>query len=151
MVSRIFFLFSLLVISGQFSTHAFAAKDLIYTPLFSNLAIRGYDTVAYFKENKALEGESDYEFKWQGATWRFSNAENLDLFRANPEKYAPQYGGYCGWAVAHNKTASIEPDKFDIHDGKLYLSYSAKIQDQWLADKENLIVKADKNWPGVLD
>ena len=126
------------------------AIDEIYTPLFSNVAVKGYDTVAYFTQNKPVKGKKAHTLKHKGATWRFSTAENKALFEANPEKYAPQYGGYCAYAVAQNTTASIEPELFTIVDGKLYLNYSKKINTKWQADMAEYIQDADKKWPGVL-
>ncbi|GAB1623959.1 YHS domain-containing (seleno)protein [Agarivorans albus] len=137
---------ALLFVSG----YSFAA-DPIYTSWFNNLAIKGYDSVAYFTENKPVEGKESFEYEWQGATWRFSSAENLAMFKAEPEKYAPQYGGYCAYAVAKGKTASIEPEQFTVLDGKLYLNYNASVQQKWTANRDDFIVSADKNWPAVLN
>lgn len=128
-----------------------AAVDPVFTALFSDKAIRGYDTVAYFTENQAVEGSAEYATEYQGATWLFSSQEHLDLFLADPEKYAPQYGGYCAYAVSQNQTASIKPELFTIVDGKLYLNYNESINDKWRADKINYIEAADKNWPGLLE
>ena len=147
---RVLAVFAALV-SITVSSSAFAAKDPIYTGLFSSVAVSGYDTVAYFTEGKSVEGSDDFEYEWQDTTWRFSSAENLELFKAEPDKYAPQFGGYCAYAVAHNKTASTDPTKFHIKDGKLYLNYNGKIQKKWLANRDALIVDANKNWPDVLD
>lgn len=127
------------------------AVEPIFTPWNSDLAIRGYDSVAYFTENKAVQGSSEFEFQWQGATWRFSNAKHLNLFSENPENYAPQYGGYCAYAVAKNSTAAIDPTQFSVIDGKLYLNYNAKIQRRWQEDITGFIEQADKNWPGLLN
>ena len=127
-----------------------AALDPIYTPLLSNKAIKGYDTVAYFTEGKAVKGNKAHSTKYKGATWLFSSEENLNLFVATPEKYAPQYGGYCAYAVSQNTTASIQPKQFTIHEGKLYLNYNQKFNEIWLKDKENFIAAADKNWPSLL-
>ena len=126
------------------------AVDPVYTGLFSNKAIKGYDTVAYFTEGKPVEGSTEFSFEYKEAIWLFSSQENLDLFKEDPQKYEPQYGGYCAFAVAKGTTASIKPELFTINDGKLYLNYSKKINDQWLDDKENFIKSADKNWPEVL-
>ncbi|MGY5451545.1 YHS domain-containing (seleno)protein [Agarivorans sp. MS3-6] len=136
----------LLFVSG----YSFAA-DPIYTPWFNNLAIKGYDSVAYFTDNKPIEGSEQFEYQWQGATWRFSSAHNLALFKADPEQYAPQYGGYCAYAVAKGKTASIEPEQFTVLNGKLYLNYNASVQQKWQAERDSYIEKADKNWPKVLN
>ena len=126
------------------------ALDPTYTELFSSTAIRGYDTVAYFNEGKPVKGSEDYSAEYDQATWLFSSKENLALFKAVPEKYAPQYGGYCAYAVSQNKTASIKPDLFTIVEGKLYLNYSESINAKWRADQARFIVAADKNWPALL-
>lgn len=127
---------------------AFAVK-----PVFSTLiggAIRGYDPVAYFTEAKPVKGKSAYQFKWQGATWSFASSENRDRFVKNPDKYAPQYGGYCAWAVSQGYTASIDPDAWRIVNGKLYLNYSKGVQQQWEQDIPGHVAKADVNWPKLL-
>ncbi len=126
------------------------ASDPIYTPLFNNLAIKGYDSVAYFTENEAIKGSKNHEFDWKGATWRFSSQENLELFKSDPEKYSPQYGGYCAYAVAQNKLASIDPSQFSVVDGKLYLNYNKKVQEKWLQDRDGYIATAEENWPDIL-
>lgn len=133
-----------------FSASAYAV-DPTYTALFSNKAIKGYDTVAYFTENKPVKGSEEFSLEYKGAQWLFSSAENKALFEANPEKYAPQYGGYCAYAVAQNSTASIKPELFTIHNGKLYLNYNSSINDKWNADIDSYIEAADKNWPNIVD
>jgi len=143
-LSMAFALFSLLFSSVSF------AEDVIYTRLFSSTAVSGYDAVAYFTEGKPVEGDSNYSTEYMGADWNFKNGENLAKFKENPGKYAPQYGGYCAWAVAHNTTAKGDPTQWTIYEGKLYLNYNADIQSKWTADKVNQILLADKNWPGVL-
>ncbi len=130
---------------------AMAAEDPVYTGTFSSLAVSGYDPVAYFTQNKPVKGSGDHEFDWNGATWRFSSAENLATFKADPEKYAPQYGGYCAWAVSQGYTASSIPEAWRIVDGKLYLNYSTEIQARWTKDVPGFIALADTNWPAVLD
>jgi len=127
------------------------AKDPVYTGTLSSLAVSGYDPVAYFTEGKPVEGSSDYEYKWKGATWRFANAKDLEAFKADPEAYAPQYGGYCAWAVSQGYTASSDPAAWTIVGKKLYLNYSKKVQQTWAQDVAGNIAKADKNWPKVLD
>lgn len=129
---------------------AHAAKDPIYTGIFSSVAVSGYDPVAYFTQSKPVKGKKAISLSWNGATWRFSSEENKALFEKNPEKYAPQYGGYCAYAVAKNSTASGDPEQWTIHDGKLYLNYNQEINDTWRGDMLNFIDKADVNWPNVL-
>ena len=133
-----------------FTVSAYAV-DPTYTALFSNKAIKGYDTVAYFTENKPVEGSEEFSVDYNGAQWLFSSAENLELFKADPEKYAPQYGGYCAYAVAKGSTASIKPELFTIHKGKLYLNYSNSINDKWRSDIDGYIEAADSNWPDIVD
>ena len=128
-----------------------AGKDPVYTGTFSDLAVGGYDPVAYFTEGQPLEGSGDFELEWNGATWRFASQANLEAFKAEPEAYAPQYGGYCAWAVAQGYTASTVPEAWHITDGKLYLNYSLGVRDTWRQDIPGHIAKADGNWPKVLD
>ena len=138
-----------LAIAMLFTVPAYAA-DAIYSNWLGR-AIGGYDPVAYFTEGKPVEGSGDYTAKWKGADWRFASAANRDMFVAAPEKYAPQYGGYCAYAVAQNSTAKIDPTAWAIVDGKLYLNYSHAIQKTWTADRAAYIAAADRNWPSVLN
>ncbi len=126
---------------------AAADVDPVYTGFFSSLALSGYDTVAYFTEGEAVEGSRFFTTEYQGATWRFKNAEHLALFEASPAAYAPQYGGYCAYAMAEGEAVSAQPDLWTIHNGKLYLNYSRKVNQTWLADKDSFIAKADALWP----
>jgi len=124
-----------------------AAADKVYTSW--GTAIDGYDPVAYFTAGRPVEGDSDYSYDWNGATWKFSSAENRDLFIANPEKYAPQYGGYCAWAVSQGYTASTDPDAWKIVDDKLYLNYSRSVQSRWEMNIPKNIADGDSNWPEI--
>jgi YHS domain-containing protein len=131
---------------------AWARPALALDPIYTNwrgLAVSGYDPVAYFSVGKPVAGSPEYSTEWRGVTWRFSNAENLAKFKANPELYAPQYGGYCAWAVSNGKTASADPEAWKIVNGKLYLNYSHEVQAQWQQDVPGNIQKADRNWPGL--
>lgn len=114
------------------------------------IAIRGADPVAYFTASEYTPGSDEFTHEWEGATWQFASAENRDLFAANPEEYAPEYGGFCAYAVSQGNTAPIEPTAWKIVDGKLYLNYNDKIQTRWSKDIPGHIAKADQNWPGVL-
>jgi YHS domain-containing protein len=143
-LSRIFFS---LLLTLSFSAQA---EPKIYTGFFSDLALSGFDTVAYFREGKAVEGSEDFSIQYHGATWQFKDQSNMDAFLLSPESYAPQYGGYCAWAVAHDNTAKGDPEQWHITDGKLYLNYDEDIRAKWLKDKEALITTADSNWPRVL-
>ncbi len=139
--------------SGAANPCAAAADSApkIYTESSSGLAIRGADPVAYFTEGKAVQGDSQYESKWQGAVWRFSSAKNKELFEKNPEAYAPQYGGYCAQGLAEGNVVSIDPQAWKIVDNKLYLNYSKDVQKQWLQDVPGHISSANEKWPNVLE
>lgn len=116
----------------------------------SGVAIRGADTVAYFTQMQYLPGTDEFTTQWNGATWKFSSQEHLDLFIADPEKYAPQYGGYCAYGVAQDYLVKIEPEAWSIVDGKLYLNYSAKVQKEWEQDIPGFISQANQNFNGLL-
>jgi YHS domain-containing protein len=126
------------------------AKDPIYTGIFSNLALSGYDSVAYFTENKPVKGKSAHSTQYKGAEWRFKSAEHLALFVVDPNKYAPQYGGYCAWAAAHNSASKGDPLAWTIYEDKLYLNYDKDIRVLWLADIVDKIAAADTIWPAPL-
>ena len=127
-----------------------ADKAPVYTGVFSELAVSGYDPVAYFTEQKPVKGDSRFSTKYAGAEWHFSSAENRDKFIAAPEHYAPQYGGYCAWAVSEGSTASADPQRWKIVGDRLYLNYSADVQKKWELDIAGNIRKANQNWPTVL-
>jgi hypothetical protein len=116
---------------------------------WTGVAIDGADAVAYFTQARAVEGSRKFTHLWMGAKWRFASAANRDAFAADPAKYAPQYGGYCAWAVAQGYTAPIDREAWKIVGGKLYLNYSKSIQAQWAEDVPGNIRKGDGNWPGV--
>ncbi len=127
-----------------------ASQTVRYFTDGNGLAIRGTDPVAYFTQGGPVAGNAEYSYTWNNATWQFASAENRDLFAANPEQYAPQYGGFCAWAVSQGYTASIDPNAWRIVDGKLYLNYSRGVQRTWERDIPGNISKGDANWPGVL-
>ena len=130
---------------------AVAKDNPVNQTFFGGLAISGYDPVAYFTDAKPAKGSADFAFKWNGAEWRFASADHLAKFKAGPEKYAPQYGGYCAWAVSQGHTAGIDPAAWKIVGGKLYLNYDLDVQAKWQKDIPGNIVKADANWPKVLE
>lgn len=128
---------------------SFAQKDSVYNNRSG--AIEGYDAVAYFNESKAVEGSENFTFEWNDTKWSFSSEENLAAFKENPEQYAPQFGGYCAYAVSQGYTYKSDPEAWKIVDGKLYLNYSKKIQAKWEKDQPNLIKQGETNWPKVID
>lgn len=148
MMRRIVPLLPLLVVATV--SAAGAATSPVNKSFFGGVAIEGYDPVAYFTDGRPVAGSKEHTFDWRGATWRFATAEHRDLFAAEPEKYAPQYGGYCAWAVANGYTASIDPEAWKIVDGKLYLNYDKDVQKKWSEDIPGNIAKGDANWPGLV-
>jgi YHS domain-containing protein len=114
-------------------------------------AIRGYDPVAYFTIGEPTRGSDRFTTSWQGATFKFVSAANLELFKADPAAYAPQYGGYCAYAVSKGATAGTVADAWTIVDGKLYLNYSLGVRQRWRKDVPRHIKAAERNWPAVLD
>jgi YHS domain-containing protein len=123
------------------------------TPINSTsegIAIKGYDPVAYFTVQRPVKGSEEYEYSWKGAVWLFASAEDRDLFRADPEKYAPKYGGYCAYAVSQGKLADIDPASWTVFQRRLYLNLNKDVQNLWARDMEEYIRRADENWPRML-
>ncbi len=125
-----------------------AATPSIYAN--DGIAVDGTDVVGYFTQGEPVPGNADITHDWMGVTWRFSTEENRAAFAAAPEEYAPQYGGYCAWAVSEGYTASTVPHAWKIVDGKLYLNYSRRIQRKWERDIPARIAAANANWPTIL-
>lgn len=130
------------------ATSAFAAEPPIYSG--GGFAINGYDPVAYFTQSEPVKGDDAFTTEWMGAMWKFASAENMAMFEANPEGYAPQYGGYCSYAVSRGYTASTSPNAWTIYEGKLYLNFNRVVRGLWSRDIPGNIVAADANWPDVL-
>ena len=115
----------------------------------SNVAIDGYDPVAYFKVAMPVKGRSELSYKWKDALWYFSSKANLDDFKSDPEKFAPQFGGYCAYGMAEGHKASTSPDAWTVLNGKLYLNYNKNVKELWDKDRPGYIEKANANWPSV--
>ena len=128
---------------------ASAQKSAVYQD--SHGAIKGYDPVAYFVEGSAKKGMEAHSFEWSGVTWYFSSEQHLEKFKTHPEWYAPQFGGYCSYAVSQGYTYKSDPEAWKIVDGKLYLNYSLKIKKKWEANQAELIRSAEANWPKVIE
>lgn len=145
---KLFTITSLFVI---FLSGTAQADDPIYTGTFSSTAIDGYDTVSYFSGSAPVKGSSDHKTKWRGATWKFSSAENLAKFEADQEKYAPQYGGYCAWAMSSGNFAPGDAEVYEVYNGKLYLNYNEDVKAKWVQDKDGFIAKADEKYPALVE
>jgi hypothetical protein len=137
------FTITLFLVAFSLSAQSYFAKD--------GIAINGYDAVAYFKSNAAMEGKKQFAYVWQNVTWQFTDQSNLDAFKLNPEKYAPQFGGYCAYGVSQNHKSPTEPGTFTVIDNKLYLNYNMQVRDMWRKDTDGLIKKATGNWSTLKD
>ena len=136
------FVFILLFAPGSQAQHRFFQNS-------NGIAINGYDPVAYFLQQKAIPGIEEYSYNWGGSVWYFSSDANADSFRINPEKYAPQFGGYCAYGCSENHESPTDPKAYTIIDGKLYLNYNMKVRKYWLNDTTARIKKANEFWISV--
>lgn len=111
------------------------------------IALGGYDVVAYHREGRALLGERRHRANWSGTTWHFSSEANRAAFVADPERYAPKFGGYCAWAAAEGYIAPVDPEVFHIVDGSLYLNFSRGVARRWQRDVAGNLRRGSENWP----
>lgn len=132
-----------------FLSTAHAQKSSIFNS--ADGAINGYDPVAYFTENKAVKGDKQYKYEWNASTWYFSSQQNMNTFKASPDRYIPQYGGYCAYGLANGHKAPTDPQAWLITDGKLYLNYNKNVQQKWKEKREENIKVADELWPALKD
>ena len=114
------------------------------------LIIEGYDPVAYFTDNKPVKGNAEFTTQYQGATYWFASADHADLFKKEPQKYAPQYGAFCGYAVSIGKLRPVDPLIYQIEDGRLILQHTQEAYDLFNKDLKGSTAKADANWPGIV-
>ncbi len=125
------------------------ARAMIEMSRLPGIAVSGFDPVASFTEGRARMGSDTIIAQHQGVEWRFSSAANRALFLANPARYAPQFGGFCSWAVSQGYTAPADPEAWAIHDGRLYLNYDFAIRDRWATDIPGHIALGNRNWPAL--
>lgn len=133
-------------------TSAFAVKQTggEYNTMFAGLGAKGYDVVSYFNANKPVAGSNRYTAEHGGVKWQFSSTENLAAFKADPVKYAPQFGGFCAWGVSVGKLFDVDPvNGWKIVDGKLYLNFNGDINATFSNDTEAYISKANRNWASL--
>ena len=127
------------------------AADRVYTGWLSDVAADGYDVVAFFARGEALEGSAEHSHEWRGAQWRFTSEANLERFRANPQRYAPAYGGHCALAVAEGSAEAGDPRYWTIHEGRLFFNYNGDVQERWNEDRAGYIAAADEQWPEMVE
>lgn len=150
MLNKRQFIFGLVLaipVLGTTLRPAAAAAEIFAT---GGIAIHGTDPVAYFTENRAVDGAAKHALMWMGATWYFASAANMAKFEADPHKFAPQYGGYCAYAASKGAVATSVPEAFTIHEGKLYLNFSTGVRSIWRQDIPGNVAAADANWPAIL-
>lgn len=138
-----------LAVASATMISARTARARIFTGFVEGTALGGYDAVAYHTTGQAVRGSEAITLSYQGAAWRFASEENRRLFEADPEAYAPEYGGHCAWAAAQGYLAQGDPQVWRIVDGRLFLNASQGINRRWLRDVPGFIRQADANWPAL--
>lgn len=141
--------YTLLILFAVCFGYSGAQTVTYYNP--DGVAINGYDPVAYFVDHAAVKGVKQFSYSWQGTEWHFKNQANLDAFKADPEKYSPQFGGYCAYGASEDHKSPTEPAAFTIVNGKLYLNYNLKVKELWMKDTNGNIRKAEANWVTLKD
>ena len=144
---RLVFLGFIIVFALVIAFHATAQTSRQINVNRRGVAIGGYDPVAYFTVGRAVEGDPAITVEHEGATYQFSSAEHRDLFVAGPDEYLPEYGGWCAYAMASGSFARINPEAWVIHDGRLFLNFSQRINRRFVGDVEGFIERADTEWP----
>jgi YHS domain-containing protein len=119
-----------------------------YNTLHAGLGAKGYDVVSCFSDQRAVPGSDKFTANHGGVTWQFASAEHRDAFKADPARYAPQYGGFCSWGVAQGKLFDVDPvNGWTVSNGKLYLNFNGEINTTFARDADGFVSKAEKNWP----
>lgn len=142
-------------IKSTFATSALLLSSLSYAANIevnangNDLAIKGYDTVSYFTKGAPTKGSNEFTAAYNGAIYQFSSAKNRDLFKAEPTKYAPQYGGFCAMGVALNQKFDTDPTAWHIQGDKLYLNLNKDVQKKWVTDIPGYIETAQVNWKDI--
>ena len=129
----------------------FASEKPLHNLDKHNVAIQGYDPVAFFTDNKPVKGDAAFQSTYSGATYYFASADHKALFEKEPSKYEPAFGGFCAYGVSRNKLAEIDPEAFQIVDGKLLLQYSKGVRNEFNKDTQGNLSKAKTNWPGLVE
>lgn len=142
-------LLGLLALALLCANTAFAQQSAVFAP--DGKALRGYDPVAYFTQSQPTKGDSTINFAYQGANWYFANMANRDAFKASPDKYVPQYGGYCAYGTSEGHKAPTQPDAWAVVDDKLYLNYNTKVKTLWDKQRDERIQKANQQWVLIKD
>jgi hypothetical protein len=126
------------------SMSLFAQNGQFYNT--NGIAIKGYDPVAYFIQHAAIEGKDSITLEWSGSIWKFDSKENFNLFKMNPQKYTPAYGGYCAYGTSEKHLSPTDPNAWTIVNNKLYLNYNLRVKEIWIKDSAIRIINADNYW-----
>jgi YHS domain-containing protein len=140
---------ALVAVAAMSAAFGTFAADIDMNANANDIAISGYDPVAYFTDGQATKGSAEYTATYKNAIYHFSDAENRDLFRADPTAYAPQFGGYCAFGVTMEKKFDVDPEAWRIVDNKLYLNLNKDVQQRWLTDISGFISNANDIWPEI--
>jgi len=138
-----------LVTSALLASSFSFAENIEVNGNANDLALKGYDTVSYFTQGAPKMGSEQYTAAYNGAIYHFASADNRDLFKATPSKYAPQYGGFCAMGVAMNQKFDVDPTAWHIRNDKLYLNLNKDVQKKWLTDVPGYLETAQVNWTGI--
>jgi YHS domain-containing protein len=140
-----------IILFVSFATAVFAQSKSLFNLDKNSLAIQGYDPVAFFTDNKPVKGDPKLSTSFKGANYLFASKEHKDLFDKEPSKYEPAFGGYCAFGVSRNKLVEIDPDAFQIVDGRLLLQYSKSVRNNFNKDTQGNLAKANGNWPSLVE
>ncbi len=143
--------FSVLLFFISLVLPSFVFSQSINKSTFRKIAVEGTDVVAYFTEGKAIPGKPEFSHEWKNAKWLFSNQKHLDLFRKNPNAYAPAYGGFCAYAMSSGEKYGISPNSWHIENGRLFLNYDEEVQKEWMEKRADFIKKADEAWKEIVE
>ena len=142
---------SLLLLTLGLALTAFAQTKTLLNLDKTGVAIQGYDPVAFFTDNKPMKGKPEFPARHNGALYYFASKEHRELFKSDPAKYEPVFGGYCAYGVSKGKLVEIDVDAFQIVNGRLLLQYSKGVRDDFNKDTKGNLAKAEANWPGLLE
>jgi len=142
---------SLLLLTFGLALSAFAQSKTLLNLDKTGVAIQGYDPVAFFTDNKPLKGKPEFPARHNGALYYFASKEHRELFKSDPAKYEPVFGGYCAFGVSKGKLVEIDVNAFQIVNGRLMLQYSKGVRDDFNKDTKGNLAKAEANWPGLVE
>jgi len=142
---------SLLFFALTLALPVFAQSKTLLNLDKAGVAIQGYDPVAFFTDNKPVKGNPEFPARHNGAIYYFASKEHRELFKSDPTKYEPSFGGYCAYGISRGKLVEIDVDAFQIVNGRLLLQYSKGVRDDFNKDGKGNLAKAEANWPALVE